>query len=99
MRVYVPRKRSEVMGSLMSSGAPSIRTKAASMLSFRTATCSAVSPRAPLSKMLVDALSRSFLMQPALFSLAAKKRGMSFVLWEREYVFKLEMIAVLLVYG
>lgn len=42
-----PWKSSEVMGSLMSSGAPSIRATAASRLSFITAMCSAVSPRAP----------------------------------------------------
>lgn len=42
-----PWKSSEVMGSLMSSGAPSIRATAASRLSFITATWSAVSPRAP----------------------------------------------------
>lgn len=44
---HQPWKSSEVMGSLMSSGAPSIRATAASRLSFITATWRAVSPRAP----------------------------------------------------
>lgn len=42
-----PWKSSEVMGSLMRSGAPSIRATAASRLSFITATWRAVSPREP----------------------------------------------------
>lgn len=65
------------MGSLMSSGAPSIRATAASRLSLITATWSAVSPRAPDLKGLQFHTLQLLLHRPEYHSLQQRALPLS----------------------